>query len=172
MGLFSPRSEIVEADGWLWLAPRRRSVKRRHSIASFLIATLLWGGLLVYQLLPRVARELAIVLFIVLSIWLIGLTARTGQTRVAMSPIGVALHTGLEATQIGWSALRMVAGQPVRGRVRVLLSTGDQVHMAPATFDAVPAREWLDRCAAEARRRNLDPVPVEGALGWRSADLA
>jgi hypothetical protein len=169
MQVFSPRSEIVEADGWLWLAPRRRSVKRRHSLASFLIALLIWLGLLAYELVPGVARYFAIAPPGVLALWLILLTARTGQTRVAMSPVGVALQTGIETTQIGWPALRMVAGEPVHGRVRVLLGTGDRIHTARATFDVAPAREWLARCAEEARRRNLDPVPVEGGLGWRSA---
>lgn len=168
MGLLSPRSEIVEADGWLWLAPRRRSVRRRHSLASFLLATLIWAGLLVFALVPGAARLLALTPLAALAVWLVLATSRSGHTRVAMSPLGVALQTGLETTQIGWPALQMVAGRLVRGRVRVLLGTGDQIHTCRATFDADAAREWLDRCTAEARRRNLDPQPADDDLGWRT----
>lgn len=164
------RSEVVvDDDGWVWLAPRPSSMRRAHLAASFVIAVLVLAVMVLLTFLPGWPGVLASVPPVLAGAALIRTTSRGAMARVALSQVGVLLATQADTVQIGWPAVATVMGTPERGRVRVAIATRERRVTSQATFDRAAAEDWLGRATAEARRRNLDPVPAPEGLGFTTA---
>jgi hypothetical protein len=160
------RVEVDEA-GWTWLRPDPASTRIRHSTATFVLAVLVLAGMAAYSFLVPAAAVVVVGALVVAGLALVVRTARSANTRAAVSELGVVLQTGTHLLQAGWPALDAVIGTRVGARVRLTVEAGGDRTTGSGTFEEQPARAWLERCAAEAARRNLDPQPLPDALGFR-----
>lgn len=164
------RSEVVvDDDGWVWLAPRPASLRRLHVVASSVVAVLVVGVMVVLTLLPGWPGVVASVPPVLVGAAIIRMASRRAMARLALSQVGVVLATQADTMQIGWPAVATVMGTPERGRVRMTIGTRERHVTSQATFDRDAAEDWLGRATAEARRRNLDPVPAPEGLGFTTA---
>lgn len=167
MPVLGARSEVVvDDDGWVWLAPAPPSLRRWHSAAAALVAVLVLLVMVLLTFLPGWPGVVASAPPVAVGSYLVWSTSRRSMARLAMSGAGVVIALQADTIQIGWPAVATVMGRPERGRVRVVIGTRERRIVSQATFDRTAAEEWLARVTAEARRRNLDPRPAPGGLGF------
>lgn len=168
MRLLDPRSRVRTDDaGWVWLEPERSSLRARHAASSFVLAVLVLAGMAASAFLTQPLALAVVVALVGASGWIIVVTTRTALTRAACGDVGVVVQSGATVLQAGWPSVTGVWGEPRGRRVRITLAAGREQLTGVGTFDLDAAREWLERCAAEARRRNIDGVPGPQGLGFR-----
>lgn len=167
MRLVAPRSEVVaEATGWTWLQPVRTSTRRRHTLGTFLLATLIVIGMATATLLPPPASVAATVAVAGAAIALFVAILRSAASRIALSGAGVYLQEGAHAQEVGWAAVRGLTTAPRRGRVRIVIDDGYRSRTTRSAFDVAPAAKWLEEARHEAARRRLHPIVAPDGMGF------
>jgi hypothetical protein len=166
MRLVTPRSEVVASDDLTWLRPVESSTRARHTLGTFLLAVLILAGGATATLLPPAAALPVTAAVIAAGLALLVAIVRGAGSRLALSDVGVYLENGGSAHQVGWAAVRGLYGRPVRGRVRVVVDDGYRPRSTRATFELAAARDWLELAAAEAQRRQLQPLSRPDGLGF------
>lgn len=157
------------ADGWTWLAPDRRAAQLRMTfwsiVLSILLIVLAAAATLppVIVAVPLVAGVLGGGLWLAMTLW------NRAHSAIAVSAVGVAVRSGFDVAQVAWSALEAVTAEPVGARMRLVVQAHGSRHRTAATFTRVVALDWLALCEEHADRRRLQPRPVEGAAGFRTA---
>lgn len=166
MRLVTPRSEVVVEGDWTWLQPVQSSTRVRHTVGTFLLAVLIFLGMVTAILLPPPASMAATAVLAALAIALFVAIVRSAGSRLALSGLGLYVQNGGRAHQVGWAAVRGVYGAPARGRMRVVIDDGYRPRRTRAAFESAVAHRWLDIAAAEAERRQLRPQPHPDGLGF------
>ena len=167
MRVLASRSEVATDEaGWVWLRPQAASLRYRHILASLLLAVVVLAGTATATLLDPPLALPATAVPAGLAVALARRVARDGHTRVGLSAAGVLLIEGAGVTQLGWTAVEGLQAVGGPGRVRIALAAGRESRTTRATFEAGPARAWLERAATEASRRQLHPVRAPDGAGF------
>lgn len=167
---FDAASEVTEDDaGWVWLGPRRQSLRARHAVASATVAGLILAVMVVTTFLPGWRGLLVAAPVVAAGVLLVRRTAHDAVSRIALADAGLVLENGPHEVRVAWAGVTAVRGTRAGRRVRVVVGTRQADVATTVTFERAAAGAWLERVTAEARRRNLDPRPAAGGLGFEAA---
>lgn len=167
MRVFAGPSEVVDAEGALWLRPQRVGTRWRHALASMVLAMLILGGAATATLLPYAAAVPATAAVAAGCVLLVRRTTLAGASRIGLTASGVTVLDGLRSVEVVWSAVESLRGEPLLGnRVRIVIEAQELSRRTRSAFDREAARLWLERATAEAQRRRLDPEPAANGLGF------
>jgi hypothetical protein len=165
VGLLDPRAEVVTTgDGWVWLRPEPRSLKRRQTLAWALVTLAVGAGAASVAHLPLVPALVVAAAALVTALGLVRAAVRSAHTRAGACAVGVLLQMGVRVVQAGWDAVGEVRALPAAGRrARLVLATdAGPTHATPATFPAEPVATWLARAEAAAREGGRRTALLDG----------
>lgn len=168
MRVFAGRSEVVTADGHLWLRPDRGGTQWRHAVASLVLALLILGAAATATLLPYAAAIPATAAVAGACVLLVRRTTVAGASRIGMDAAGITLLDGLRSVEVTWTAVDALRGERVvfGRRVRIVVEAEELSRRTRSAFDLEAATAWLESATAEATRRRLDPQPAASGLGF------
>lgn len=143
---------VAERSGWVWARPRPWLVRGAGAVVA--VPTVLVAALLaavVPELPTAIALGLIALLLVAAAIG--GLAAwRFGQTRVGVSPIGLAVQRGAAPSQIAWRSVERVRASAATGDapVRLAIVHDDGETSVPLALEPDVAAAWLERAASLA----------------------